>query len=60
MDLCFHLSCCLLKLVILSKCIVQTDTVPVRTVNRQCSSGLQAIADVFAAIKAGLYDIGTC
>lgn len=34
------------------------DTVPVRTVNRQCSSGLQAIADVFAAIKAGLYDIG--
>lgn len=34
------------------------DTVPVRTVNRQCSSGLQAVADVFAAIKAGLYDVG--
>lgn len=35
-----------------------TETVPVRTVNRQCSSGLQAIADVVAAIKAGFYDIG--
>ncbi|KAG0593353.1 hypothetical protein KC19_1G323100 [Ceratodon purpureus] len=34
------------------------ETVPVRTVNRQCSSGLQAIADVVAAIKAGFYDIG--
>ncbi|KAI3469937.1 hypothetical protein Pfo_026600 [Paulownia fortunei] len=34
------------------------ETVPVRTVNRQCSSGLQAIADVAAAIKAGFYDIG--
>lgn len=33
-------------------------TVPVRTVNRQCSSGLQAIADVAAAIKAGMYDCG--
>ncbi|KAG5391211.1 hypothetical protein IGI04_032752 [Brassica rapa subsp. trilocularis] len=33
-------------------------TVPVRTVNRQCSSGLQAVADVAAAIKAGFYDIG--
>lgn len=32
---------------------------PVRTVNRQCSSGLQAVVDVFAAIKAGLYDVGT-
>lgn len=31
---------------------------PVRTVNRQCSSGLQAVADVAAAIKAGFYDIG--
>ncbi len=30
------------------------ETVPVRTVNRQCSSGLQAVADVAAAIKAGL------
>ncbi|KAG6423020.1 hypothetical protein SASPL_113403 [Salvia splendens] len=35
-----------------------TETVPVRTVNRQCSSGLQAVADVAAAIKAGFYDIG--
>ncbi|XP_071696821.1 3-ketoacyl-CoA thiolase 2, peroxisomal-like [Rutidosis leptorrhynchoides] len=34
------------------------DTVPVRTVNRQCSSGLQAVADVAAAIKAGFYEIG--
>ena len=32
--------------------------VPVRTVNRQCSSSLQAIADVAAAIQAGLYEIG--
>ncbi|THU58365.1 hypothetical protein C4D60_Mb03t13480 [Musa balbisiana] len=35
-----------------------SQTVPVRTVNRQCSSGLQAVADVAAAIKAGFYDIG--
>ena len=35
-----------------------SETVPVRTVNRQCSSGLQAVADVVAAIKAGFYDIG--
>ena len=35
-----------------------TETVPLRTVNRQCSSGLQAVADVAAAIKAGFYDIG--
>ncbi|XP_010484150.1 PREDICTED: 3-ketoacyl-CoA thiolase 1, peroxisomal-like isoform X1 [Camelina sativa] len=34
------------------------QTVPIRTVNRQCSSGLQAVADVAAAIKAGFYDIG--
>lgn len=34
------------------------DTVPIRTVNRQCSSGLQAVADVAAYIKAGYYDIG--
>lgn len=34
------------------------DTVPIRTVNRQCSSGLQAVADVAASIKAGFYDIG--
>lgn len=38
--------------------IVLVETVPVRTVNRQCSSGLQAVADVAAAIKAGFYDIG--
>ncbi|GKG40372.1 3-ketoacyl-CoA thiolase 2, peroxisomal, partial [Tanacetum coccineum] len=31
---------------------------PVRTVNRQCSSGLQVVVDVAAAIKAGCYDIG--
>jgi len=36
----------------------QPDTVPIRTVNRQCSSGLQAVADVAAYIKAGFYDIG--
>lgn len=34
------------------------ETVPIRTVNRQCSSGLQAVADVAAAIKAGYYNIG--
>uniref|UniRef100_A0A7N0V4Y3 acetyl-CoA C-acyltransferase n=1 Tax=Kalanchoe fedtschenkoi TaxID=63787 RepID=A0A7N0V4Y3_KALFE len=34
------------------------EIVPLRTVNRQCSSGLQAVADVAAAIKAGFYDIG--
>ncbi|KAL0553866.1 hypothetical protein IC582_007770 [Cucumis melo] len=34
------------------------DTVSIRTVNRQCSSGLQAVADVAAAIKVGYYDIG--
>jgi hypothetical protein len=28
-------------------------------VNRQCSSRLQAVADVVAAIKVGYYDIGT-
>ena len=32
--------------------------VPVRTVNRQCSSGLQACADVASAIKAGFYEVG--
>lgn len=35
-----------------------SDTVSIRTVNRQCSSGLQAVADVAAAIKVGYYDIG--
>ncbi|CAB4291949.1 unnamed protein product [Prunus armeniaca] len=34
------------------------ETVPIRTVNRQCSSGLQAVADVAASIRAGFYDIG--
>lgn len=34
------------------------DTVPVHTINRQCSSGLQAVAHVAASIKAGFYDIG--
>ena len=34
------------------------ETVPVRTVNRQCSSGLQAVADVAASISAGFYDVG--
>ncbi|XP_011020688.1 PREDICTED: 3-ketoacyl-CoA thiolase 2, peroxisomal-like isoform X2 [Populus euphratica] len=34
------------------------ETVPIRTVNRQCSSGLQAVADVVASIKAGFYEIG--
>jgi acetyl-CoA acetyltransferase family protein len=34
------------------------EEVPVRTVNRQCSSGLQAVADVAAAIRAGYYDVG--
>lgn len=34
------------------------ETVPVRTVNRQCSSGLQAVADVVAAIRSGFYDVG--
>ncbi|KAG7388268.1 3-ketoacyl-CoA thiolase, peroxisomal [Phytophthora boehmeriae] len=33
-------------------------TVPLHTLNRQCSSGLQAVANVTAAIKAGYYDIG--
>mmetsp|Transcript_39080 Transcript_39080/g.110697 ORF Transcript_39080/g.110697 Transcript_39080/m.110697 type:complete len:201 (-) Transcript_39080:168-770(-) len=33
-------------------------SVPCRIVNRQCSSGLQAIADVASAIKAGYYTIG--
>ena len=35
------------------------ETVPVHTVNRQCSSGLQAIASVAAAIKAGFYKVWT-
>eukprot|EP00301_Raphidiophrys_heterophryoidea_P000028 c10013_g1_i1.p1 GENE.c10013_g1_i1~~c10013_g1_i1.p1 ORF type:complete len:1126 (-),score=348.78 c10013_g1_i1:151-3486(-) len=34
------------------------NSVPVRTVNRQCSSGLQSIADVAGAIRAGYYEVG--
>ncbi|CAD7698731.1 unnamed protein product [Ostreobium quekettii] len=34
------------------------ETVPIHTVNRQCSSGLQAVASVAAAIKSGYIDIG--
>ncbi|KAG9447978.1 hypothetical protein H6P81_014106 [Aristolochia fimbriata] len=34
------------------------DTVPIKTVHRKCASGLQAVADVAAAIKSGFYDIG--
>jgi acetyl-CoA acyltransferase 1 len=34
------------------------NTVPVHTLNRQCSSGLQAIASVAAAIRAGFYTVG--
>jgi len=33
-------------------------TVPLTSVNRQCSSGLQAVASVAAAIKSGLYEVG--
>lgn len=33
-------------------------SVPVHTINRQCSSGLQAVAHVAANIKAGYYDVG--
>lgn len=33
-------------------------SVPVHTVNRQCSSGLQAIAQVAASIRAGYYTVG--
>jgi acetyl-CoA acyltransferase 1 len=32
--------------------------VPVSAVNRQCSSGLQAVADITANIKAGIIDVG--
>lgn len=38
--------------------IPQTTTL--RTVNRQCSSGLQAIIDIAANIKAGYIQIGIC
>jgi len=33
-------------------------SVPLHTVNRQCSSGLQTVADVAMAIKGGMIDIG--
>eukprot|EP00403_Amphidinium_massartii_P010891 CAMPEP_0178413256 /NCGR_PEP_ID=MMETSP0689_2-20121128/22435_1 /TAXON_ID=160604 /ORGANISM="Amphidinium massartii, Strain CS-259" /LENGTH=409 /DNA_ID=CAMNT_0020034525 /DNA_START=115 /DNA_END=1344 /DNA_ORIENTATION=+ len=32
--------------------------VPLSTVNRQCSSGLQAVAEIAASIKAGVIDVG--
>jgi len=32
--------------------------VPVLTVNRQCSSGLQAVANIASSIKAGMIDVG--
>ena len=34
------------------------DKVSVATVNRQCSSGLQAVASIAGAIKAGYIDVG--
>lgn len=34
------------------------DVVPLKLVNRQCSSGLEAIANVADAIRAGQYDVG--
>merc|ERR1712167_315902 len=34
------------------------ETACVRTVNRQCSSGLQVMADIASDIKAGYYDVG--
>lgn len=33
-------------------------TVPLNTLNRQCSSGLQAVADVAMSIKGGMIDVG--
>lgn len=33
-------------------------SVPLAAVNRQCSSGLQAVADIAAAIRAGHIDVG--
>merc|ERR1719331_3249261 len=32
--------------------------VPLSTVNRQCSSGLQAVANIAANIKSGIIDVG--
>ena len=34
------------------------DTVPLYTINRMCSSGLQAVMDVANSIRAGQFDIG--
>ncbi|XP_006890654.1 PREDICTED: 3-ketoacyl-CoA thiolase A, peroxisomal-like isoform X2 [Elephantulus edwardii] len=34
------------------------ETVPLCTVNRQCSSGLQAVANIAGGIRNGSYDIG--
>lgn len=34
------------------------ETVPLSTVNRQCSSGLQALASIAGGIRNGSYDIG--
>ncbi|XP_039699241.1 3-ketoacyl-CoA thiolase, peroxisomal [Pteropus medius] len=34
------------------------ETVPLFTVNRQCSSGLQAVASIASGIRNGCYDIG--
>lgn len=34
------------------------ETTPITTVNRQCSSGLQAVANIAAAIRSGQYEMG--
>ena len=33
-------------------------SVPIHTLNRQCSSGLQAVAEVASSVRSGYYDIG--
>lgn len=33
-------------------------TVPLHAVNRQCASGLQAVASVVSSIQSGFYEIG--
>lgn len=35
-----------------------SSDIPLRTVNRQCSSGLQAVADIASAIASGFIDCG--
>jgi len=35
-----------------------SETTAVKSLNRQCSSGLQAIVDIASAIKAGVIDVG--